>query len=256
MVLERIKNDLANGANEVWLTSQDSACYGKDKGTNLADLLKQISKIKAKFFVRVGMMNPDQTIETLDELVEAFKDDKIFKFLHLPVQSGDDSILRLMNRNYNLKDFKKVINTFRSEFPRITISTDVICGFPGENKKAFNNTQELIINIKPDVVNVSKFFARPRTPAAKLEPISAQELNRRSREMSVLVKKISFEKNKNWMKWEGQILFDEKGKGKTLMGRNYAYKPIVVESKKINLGKFIQIKVDEVFPTYLKGSFL
>lgn len=256
MVLERIKSDLANGAKEIWLTSQDSACYGKDNGTNLADLLNQICKIKAKFFIRIGMMNPDQTIEIMDELVEAFKDEKVFKFLHLPVQSGDDDILRLMNRRYNLEDFKKVINTFRSSFPKITISTDVICGFPGENKKAFNNTKDLMNDIKPDIVNVSKFFARPRTPAAELEPISALELNRRSREMSVLVKKISFEKNKNWMKWKGELLFDEKGKGKTLMGRNYAYKPIVVESNETMLGKFVQISVDEVFPTYLKGNLV
>ncbi|MEJ2241964.1 MAG: tRNA (N(6)-L-threonylcarbamoyladenosine(37)-C(2))-methylthiotransferase [Candidatus Bathyarchaeota archaeon] len=252
-VLERIKKDLTNGAKEVWLTSQDSACYGKDIGTNLSDLIYQICKIKEDFFIRIGMMNPNQTIEILDELVEAFKNEKVFKFLHLPVQSGDDNILRLMNRHYTTEDFKKIINTFRHEFPKLTVSTDVICGFPGESKDAFNHTKDLITEIEPDIVNVSKFFPRPRTPAAKLEPISANEISRRSKEISNLTKKISFDKNKDWMKWEGKLLFDEKGKGKTLMGRNFAYKTIVVEANETMLGKLVKIRINKVCPTYLKG---
>ena len=252
-ILDRIKKDLANGAKEVWLTSQDSACYGKDIGTNLAELLNQICKIERDFFIRIGMMNPDQTIEFLDELVEAFKDEKVFKFLHLPVQSGDDNILKLMNRQYTSEDFKKVVNTFRREFPKVTVATDVICGFPGESKNAFDNTKNLIIEIKPDVVNVSKFFARPRTPATKLEPISANEIKRRSKEISNVAKKISFEKNKDWMEWQGKILVDEKGKGKTLVGRNFAYKPIVVEVDETMWGKFVQIRINKAFSTYLKG---
>ena len=254
MILKRVKKDLATGAKEVWLTSQDSACYGKDIGTNLSDLLKQICKIKGDFFIRIGMMNPEQISEILDELIEAFKDDKVFKFLHLPVQSGDDNILRLMNRQYTSEDFKKIINAFRHEFPKITVSTDVICGFPGESKEAFNKTKDLVDKIKPDIVNVSKFYPRPKTPAAELEPISVKELNRRSKEMSILTKKISFEKNINWMKWKGKLLLDEKGKGKTLIGRNFAYKPIVVEEEETMLGKFVQIRVNEVFSTYLKGN--
>ena len=254
MILKRVKKDLATGAKEVWLTSQDSACYGKDIGTNLSDLLKQICKIKGDFFIRIGMMNPEQISEILDELIEAFKDDKVFKFLHLPVQSGDDNILRLMNRQYTSEDFKKIINAFRHEFPKITVSTDVICGFPGESKEAFNKTKDLVDKIKPDIVNVSKFYPRPKTPAAELEPISVKELNRRSKEMSILTKKISYEKNINWMKWKGKLLLDEKGKGKTLIGRNFAYKPIVVEEEETMLGKFVQIRVNEVFSTYLKGN--
>lgn len=255
-VLERIKKDLIAGAKEVWVTSQDSACYGKDIGTNLAHLLKQICKIKGDFFVRIGMMNPDQTIGILEDLIDTFKEEKVFKFLHLPVQSGDDDILKLMNRKYSSEDFKKIINAFRCEFPMITVSTDVICGFPGESKEAFNNTKDLIVEIKPDIVNVSKFFSRPRTPAAQLEPISPRELNRRSREISILSKKISFEKNKDWTKWKGKVLLDEKGKGKTLMGRNYAYKPIVVEAKETMLGKTVQIRVTKAFSTYLKGKIV
>ncbi len=255
-VVERIKQDLESGYKEVWLTSQDTACYGKDMGTSLADLLKRICEVDGKFFVRVGMMNPDQVIGILSELVEAYKDNKIFKFVHLPVQSGDDSVLKIMNRQYTLDDFKGIIKAFRQEFPKITISTDVICGFPGESKEAFENTKELLIEIQPDVVNVSKFFARPRTPAAKLIPVSPRELNRRSREMSELSKRISYKKNRTWMNWEGTVLFDEKGKGETLMGRNFAYKPVVVKANEILLGKFVQIRVNDGVSTYLEADII
>jgi len=255
-IVERVKRDLEFGYKEFWLTSQDTACYGKDLGTNLADLLKRICEIEDKFFVRVGMMNPDQVIGILTKLVEAYKDNKIFKFVHLPVQSGDDSILKSMNRQYNLDDFKGIVKTFRQEFPKISVSTDVICGFPGETKEAFENTKELLIEIEPDVVNVSKFFARPRTPAAKLIPVSPRELNRRSREISELSKRISYKKNRTWINWEGTVLFDEKGKGETLMGRNFAYKPVVVRANEALLGKFVQIRVNDVVSTYLEADMI
>jgi len=255
-IVERVKRDLEFGYKEFWLTSQDTACYGKDLGTSLADLLKRICEIEDKFFVRVGMMNPDQVIGILTKLVEAYKDNKIFKFVHLPVQSGDNSILKSMNRQYNLDDFKGIIKTFRQEFPKISVSTDVICGFPGETKEAFENTKELLIEIEPDVVNVSKFFARPRTPAAKLIPVSPRELNRRSREISELSKRISYKKNRTWINWEGTVLFDEKGKGETLMGRNFAYKPVVVRANEALLGKFVQIRVNDVVSTYLEADMI
>ena len=255
-VVERVKRDLEFGYKEFWLTSQDTACYGKDLGTSLADLLKRICEVHGKFFVRVGMMNPDQLIGILSELVEVYKQNKIFKFVHLPVQSGDDSILKNMNRQYNLDDFKGVIKAFRQEFPRITISTDVICGFPGESREAFKNTKELLVEIQPDIVNVSKFFGRPRTPAAKLEPVSPRELNRRSREISELSKIISNKKNRTWMGWQGTVLFDEKGKDETLMGRNFAYKPVVTKANDTLLGKFVQIRVNDTFSTYLKSDII
>jgi len=255
-IVERIKRDLEFGYKEFWLTSQDTACYGKDLGTSLADLLKRVCEVDGKFFVRVGMMNPDQVIGILNELVEVYKQNKIFKFVHFPVQSGNDSVLKNMNRQYNLDDFKGIIKAFRQEFPKITISTDVICGFPGESREAFKNTKELLIEIQPDIVNVSKFFARPRTPAAKLKPVSPRELNRRSREMSELSKRISYKKNRTWMNWEGIVLFDEKGKGETLMGRNFAYKPVVAKANEKMLGQFVQIRVNDTFSTYLKSDII
>jgi MiaB-like tRNA modifying enzyme len=253
-IVERVKQDLDSGAKEVWLTSQDTACYGKDIGTSLADLLRRICEIEGDFFVRVGMMNPNHVMEMLDELVEVYKGGRIFKFLHLPVQSGDDEVLELMNRQYTVEDFRKVVQAFRKEIPRLTLSTDVICGFPGESREAFEHTKKLVREIQPDIVNVSKFFSRPRTPAEKMVSLPPEEVNRRSREVAELSKMISFERNRAWMNWEGTVLFDEKGKWESWMGRNFAYKPVVVKGGESLVGRFVQVRVVNAFSTYLEAE--
>jgi threonylcarbamoyladenosine tRNA methylthiotransferase CDKAL1 len=252
-VVERVKRDLGSGAKEVWLTSQDTACYGKDVGASLADLLTRVCEVEGKFFVRLGMMNPDHVLGMLDELVDAYTCSKVFKFLHLPVQSGDDKVLGLMNRHYTVEEFKTVVEAFREKIPKLTLSTDVICGFPGETAEAFEHTKKLIVEVEPDIVNVSKFFSRPGTPAEKLVPLPPEEVNRRSRELAELSRRISFEKNRAWIGWEGTVLFDEKGKGESWMGRNFAYKPVVVKGNECLLGRFVQVRVVNAFSTYLEA---
>jgi threonylcarbamoyladenosine tRNA methylthiotransferase CDKAL1 len=253
-IVGRVKQDLVSGAREVWLTSQDTACYGKDVGASLADLLKRICGIEGDFFVRVGMMNPDHVMGMLDELVEAYKCGRVFKFLHLPVQSGDDEVLELMNRCYTVGEFKAVVQAFREEVPRLTLSTDVICGFPGESREAFEQTKKLVREVQPDIVNVSKFFSRPRTPAEKMVSLPPEEVNRRSREVAELSRRISFEKNRAWMGWEGTALFDERGKGESWMGRNFAYKPVVVKACESLVGRVVPVRVVNAFSTYLEAE--
>jgi len=255
-VVERVKQDLVSGAKEVWLTSQDTACYGKDIGASLADLLGRICEVEGDFFVRVGMMNPDHAIEILDELVKTYRDEKVFKFLHLPLQSGDDEVLKLMNRCYTVEDFRAVVQAFRKEIPKLTLSTDVICGFPGESREAFGRTKRLIAEVQPDIVNVSKFFSRPRTPAEKMVALSPQEVKRRSREVAELSRRISFGKNRGWRGWEGTVLFDERGKGESWMGRNFAYKPIVVKGGESLVGRFVQVRVVNAFSSYLEAELV
>ena len=257
-IKEKIKSDLTTSTKEFWLTSQDMACYGKDLGTNLAMLLKSVCAVSGDFRVRVGMMTPNFALDILDELVEAFRSEKVFEFLHLPVQSGDDAVLKRMRRFYTVQDFKKVVAVFREAFPELTLATDVICGFPGENKKAFENTLRLISEVKPDIVNISKFFGRPGTTAAKMsDAVKQTEIKRRSAEAAKLAKQISLERNKRWEDWTGGILIDEKGKMPgSWIGRNLAYKPVTVKKTSHLLGKTLQVRVVKGFPTYLEGTII
>jgi len=257
-ITSRVRLDLANGVREFWLTSQDTACYGLDIGTSLSELLRAVCNADGDFKVRIGMMTPNMALKILDKLVEAYKSEKVFKFLHLPVQSGDNQVLARMRRFYTVEDFKQIVNAFRKAFPRITVATDVICGFPGETKEAFEKTLHLLEEIKPDIVNVSKFFARPRTPAAKMDgALPFSEVKERSTMLSRLASKIALEKNMEWVGWEGEILIDEPGTvPNSWVGRNFAYKPIVVNSTINLLGRAMRVRVLKSSPTHLEGKIL
>ena len=256
-VVQRVQSDLHSGAKEVWLTAQDMACYGRDIGTNLPELLKVVCSIdESNFFLRVGMMTPNHAFGILDSLIEAFLDEHVFKFLHLPVQSGDDTVLKQMNRFYSTDDFREIVSSFRKAVPDITIATDVICGFPGESEGAFQRSLRLIEEVKPDVVNISKFFSRPRTLAEKMtSKVSAAEVKSRSQNLAGMVRQVSAEKNISWKGWSGKILIDEKGKQQgSWIGRNFAYKPVVIKSEDDSLlGKSANVHVVKTFQTYLEA---
>ncbi len=256
-VVERVESDVAAGVKEFWITSQDTACYGRDIGTNLAHLLKSVTVVGGDFWVRVGMMTPNVVTPFLADLVSAFGSGKVFKFVHLPVQSGDDEVLRRMRRFYTATEFKETVAAFRKAFAEITISTDVIVGFPGETSEAFENTLKLIREVEPDIVNVSKFFARPKTAAWEMrtDVVDKVEIKRRSSKSSEFVKEVSLLRSQRWVGWEGEILVDEKGKvAGTWVGRNFAYKPVAVKSDVDLLGKTVRVKVGKAFATHLEGS--
>ena len=239
-IVDRIRQDVDAGVHEFWITSQDTASYGRDISTNLAQMLKEATAVEGDFRLRVGMMTPNLIVPFLDNLIEAFKSEKVFKFVHLPVQSGDDKVLREMRRFYTVAEFEEIVDAFRKAFPDITLSTDVICGFPGESTEAFENTLSLIRKVRPDVVNVSKFFARPKTAALLMhnEIVLKPEINRRSAETAKLAKQIALERNQRWIGWTGDIFVDEKGKvSGTWVGRNFAYKPVTVSGARESIWK-------------------
>jgi MiaB-like tRNA modifying enzyme len=256
LIINALKEALAEGAREIWLTSQDNGAYGVDIKTNLAELLKCCCTINGKFFIRVGMMNPNHAIKILSALIDAYKDKRIFKFLHLPVQSGDNEVLRAMNRRYTVEEYKFIIDSFRREIPEITVATDVICGFPSESVKAFEETIKLIEDVKPDIINISKFSPRPNTPAARMKQLDTREIAYRSRLITKIANEISLERNMKWLGWEGEIIVDEKGPHDSWVGRNYAYKPIVVKSEENLLGAFINVKVVEAHVNYLEAKII
>jgi tRNA A37 methylthiotransferase MiaB len=164
-----------------------------------------------------------------------------------------------MNRHYTVNQFKSIVETFRRAIPQMTVATDVICGFPGETHDDFQKSLNLIEEVKPDVVNISKFFPRPRTAAEKMNPkVLPAEVSERSRRTTYLVKRVSSEKNRAWLNWRGPILIDELGKqAGTFIGRNFAYKPIVVKGEKESLlGTFADVNVRKAFQTYLEAEII
>lgn len=186
-IIKEIKSTKTKRIN---LTATDCGCYGLDIKTNLPNLLNEIIKLKQDFQIRIGMMNPQYTYLNLNKLIKIYKDPRIIKFLHIPVESGSDKVLKEMNRNYNINQFKKIVKKFRKEIPKINIVTDIIIGYPTETKKDFQKTLDLIKQTKPEVVNSSKFTPRPKTKAKKLKQLSSQEIKTRSILLNNLINKI------------------------------------------------------------------
>jgi MiaB-like tRNA modifying enzyme len=184
-----IKNLVKNN-KKILLTAQDTGCYGFDIGTNLAELLERIVALDGNFTVRVGMMNPQHLKKQLPRLVKVFKNPKIIPFLHVPVQTGSDKVLKDMKRGYKVADFLEITKAFRKEVPAIYFSTDIIVGFPTETNKDFDKTLELIKKVKPENVNISQFYPRPRTAAKKMKQLPTEIKKQRSRQLAELCGRI------------------------------------------------------------------
>ncbi|MGC8850139.1 MAG: radical SAM protein, partial [Candidatus Bathyarchaeia archaeon] len=166
MILKEVSRAVKEGVVEIRLSSQDLGAYGLDIGTDLIGLLGEVEKIPGEFKVRLGMLNPQHAIRMIEGLVDALRHPKFFKFIHVPVQSGSDRILRDMKRPYSRAEFKELVEKLRRLVADVTIATDVIVGFPTETDEDFKDTLSLIQETAPDIVHVSKYHHRPRTYAS------------------------------------------------------------------------------------------
>lgn len=241
---------------EVWLTSQDTACWGFDMGKNLADLVDEIDKIQRKFWVRIGMGNPNNFIKFLDDAVRAFKSEKIYKFLHLPVQAGSNAVLRHMRRGYSVEEYETIVNRFREEIPGITLSTDVICGYPTETQEDFDETIRTIENTRPSITNISRYWERKGTVAAELDQLPFEERKERSTILTQLCEKIQQEDNESWVGWEGEVYLAEPGSKGGIQARNIFYKPIIVDLPLQEVGTWTTVRITEARNTYFMAEII
>ena len=251
-IVRQVQTEIKEGCKEVWLTSTDNGCYGLDIGTDLPTLVNAVSEIQEDFMIRVGMMNPMYMPRIKQKLIESYDNDKVFKFLHLPVQSGSNKVLNDMKRGHTSETFREIVKKTKDRFENFTISTDIIVGFPSETEEDFQKTLALLDETKPDVVNLSKYSARPGTDAAELKQIDAAEIKRRSKIIFEQINKISMESNKKWIGWKGKVLFDENTE-EGIKGRNYAYKPISVQEK-VNIGDSHIVEITDATRKRLIGK--
>lgn len=183
-VVRTIRALAERGAKEIQLTGQDVSAWGRDIGQSLPDLMQEISEIPGKFYVRVGMMNPATIAGILDDLVDAFADEKFFRFIHIPVQSGSDTILERMNRGYSAEDFTGIVDAFRERYPEIRLSTDFIVGFPGEDDEDFQKSVGILHRTRPTKVNITRYSERPLTESTAWKDIPEHVKKKRSRELN------------------------------------------------------------------------
>ena len=251
-IVRQVSKEIKEGCKEVWLSSTDNGCYGFDIDTDLPMLIDSVSDIPNDFKIRVGMMNPMYMPRIRDGLLKSFENDKVFKFLHVPVQSGSDKVLNEMKRGHTAKTFMDAVSRFRSKFPSFSISTDIIVGFPSESEADFAETIELLEKTRPDIINLSKYSQRPGTEAATWKQVDVSEVRRRSKQVFELSRKISYENNKKWIGWNGDVLFDERN-DEDIKGRNFAYKPIFVKDY-VEIGERHQVTITDVTDHSLFGT--
>ncbi len=260
VIADRIRAGLNNGRKEILLSSQDTGSWGRDlgNGQNLGTLLRFLSSsVCERMRIRVGMMNPDHLAQNLESILSGFADQRIFKFFHLPVQSGSSEVLGRMNRNYSPGDVESVINSLRERYPEATLSTDVITGFPGESEEDHRKSVEFISKVGPDILNITRFSSRKGTPASEMEnQVHGWISKERSREFHRIHEEILKVKLRERLGIHRNCLVTEVGKEGTMMARDLNYTPIVIEGGKDLLGRFVDIKTERIGPTYLLGDIV
>jgi MiaB-like tRNA modifying enzyme len=256
-IVQQVKSLVSDGCIEIQLTGQDCGCYGFDTGTNLADLVQQIlAEVPGNYKMRLGMGNPRHMLQYIAPLLECFKDDRIYKFIHLPVQSGSDSVLKAMNRKHNAQDYIDLAETFNRNFPLFTLSTDLIVGFPGESEQDFNDTLDILKKTRPTVCNITRFVARPNTPAYHMAGAVPDEIkHQRSATLAEAFQRIATENNARWIGQTETVVIEKLGYRKgTYIARNAAYRPVAITSDKVLMpGERFVVSITDAEPFALIG---
>ncbi len=250
------------GAKEVWLTAEDVGAYGADLDTDLVALLDAIAQVRGSFMVRVGMANPawvEPQAERIAQLLEQ-RPDRFFRFLHLPIQSGSETVLQRMRRGSSVEAFEALVARLRLLVPEMTIATDMIVGFPGETEEEHEASLALIARQKFPVVNISQFYPRPGTAASRMRRVPSQTVKRRSREMTLLFE--SQDPNTARMGRKVEALFTARGPRGSIVGHTLEYVQVVVPREELDgidpdetlVGRWVVVDVTAENKFFLTGK--
>jgi len=276
-IICEVKNLIKRGYKEIWLLGQNVNSYKSDK-INFPKLLKMVNDIPGlqptlhsinycplakagpNFWIRFTSSHPK---DLSDKLIDAMaKCKKVTPYLNLPVQSGDNEILKKMNRPYTVSHYKNLVKKIRRKIPKICLSTDIIVGFPGENKKQFQNTVKLFKEIKFNMAYIAQYSPRPGTVAAKFkDDVSHREKEKRWRILNDILKKTASENNKRYIGKTVDVLVEDYRNG-FLVGKSCHYKTVKIQNTKYKIqntkliGQFVKVKITNANPFGLKGELI
>ena len=252
-LLNEFKSMLDSGVKEILVTAQDTACYGRDIDTDLPTLLRRFLEFEGEYRIRIGMMNPNNLDRILDDLMDVMEDERVYRFLHIPVQSGSNSVLEKMRRHYTVDRFMGIVNRLRERYPDISIATDLITGFPGETDRDHEKSIKLIKDLHADTVNITRFSVRPGTDAATMKnQIHGNISKERSTELTETKMSVEGDINSTLIGQRYRALVTENGRPGTMIARNRNYRPIGIEAD-IPIGTFIDVEITGSAPTHLVG---
>lgn len=262
-VIRHVRDAVARGAREIYLTGQDVITYGYDmrwrRGWTLPDLLERILReVGGEYKVRVGMSDPGVFMKFADQLLDVVRrDHRVYRYFHLPVQSGSDRILAAMGRKYTAGEYRELVRKIRGALGETAfIATDVIVGFPGETDDDFQETVRLVEGLQFDKVHVARFSPRPFTEAAVMpRQVPDAEKKRRSKILSELALKIAHARNSMRVGTRDVVIVNEVDHG-LVVGRASDYRQVVVKRGSADglMGSFVEVNIVAASPVYLYGD--
>jgi len=255
-ILAEVRGLVKKGYKEIILIAQNVNSY-KDKEINFSKLLKKVDDISGDFWIRFSTSHPKDMSDELIKVVA--QSNKVCKHIHLPIQAGDDEILKNMNRKYTVAHYKGLIKKIRKAMPKSSITTDIIIGFPGETIKQFNNTKKLFREEKFDMAYISKYSSRPNTEAAKLEDnISLEEKKKREKELMNVLRRTALANNKKYMNKTVNILVNGKSRQGEWSGYTDTNKNVKIKNRKeeIKIGEFVKVKITKVKDFGMTGEIV
>lgn len=259
-IVAEVKDLISKGYKEIILIGQNVNSYAGE--LDFPDLLKKINDLKGDFWLRFVTSHPK---DMSDKLIQAFgKCEKLTEYFHIALQSGNDEILRQMNRRYTTKHYFNLIKKIRRVIRKTRqgilkhpmISTDIIVGFPGETTEQFRDTAKLMKKIKFDMAYIARYSTRPGTMAEKMDDnVSNAEKIRREKVLTSILKKTALKNNKRYKNKIVEILVEGKNKKTSqYYGKTRTFKNIRFESDKNLIGQFVKIKITQVGTWGLEGK--
>ncbi len=246
---------VGQGVKEVTLLGQIVDRYGKDQpgGSDLATLLRRLNEIEGLERIRFLTSHPNYFGEDLMKSMAELP--KVMPHIEIPIQAGDDEILKNMRRGYTQADYRRKVAEIRQRIPGCSIATDIIVGFPGESEEQFMKTYQLLEDLRMDVAHLARYSTRPGTVAERLfqDDMPEEEKMRRFRKLEELQEKISGEINAGYLGKKVEVLFEEKVKGRW-RGRTPTNKLVFVESEEALRGQVRSVMVTWTGPWSMQAS--
>jgi tRNA-2-methylthio-N6-dimethylallyladenosine synthase len=257
-VVAEVRSLADEGYREVTLLGQNVDSYGHDLDprTDLADLLARVHEVEGIERIRFTTSHPRDMTERLARAVARLP--KVREHIHLPVQSGDDEVLRRMHRAYSASDYLRIIDVIRTHMPQSSITTDIIVGFPGETTEQFENTLRLVETVQFDACNTAIYSPREGTRAASYEDSVDEETKRRwLASLNQMAERIALARNSGLVGTVEEVLVEERGRDSGgVVGRTRTNKVVTLPGNDDWIGQTIAVRISDAGSWVLRGQVL
>ena len=254
-IVSEVREKVARGCKEITLLGQNVNSY-RFNSSDFADLLREVEKVDGLERIRFTTSHPKDVSE---KLINTIRDSsKICEHLHLPAQSGSNKILEGMNRGYTREQYLELIDKIKMEIPKISITTDLMVGFPGEKEKDFEDTLRLVEDVEFDAAFTFKYSTRPGTQAAKEKnDVSLETKKKRLAELNQLCEKMALEKNRRLMGKVEEVMVEGLApREKKLVGRTGSNKTVFFSGSGRSIGELLPVEIEKAYTWSLFGKCL